>query len=154
MKTIDRFMDKVAVADNGCWEWQAHKNDLGYGHLHIRPKTWKAHRWSYQYHIGEIPDGMFVCHKCDNPGCVNPDHLFIGTIQDNVDDMIAKGRAAPAMGERHGNNKLSEKDVVLIREFLKRQTTLGGASFLARWFRVGRNTISNIQYGKTWRHIT
>jgi len=93
--TQDRFEEKVSIEPNsGCWLWTGAANAAGYGRLYVWPegKHQKAHRISYELHVGAIPDGMFVCHRCDNPSCVNPQHLFIGTRQDNVDDMNRKGR--------------------------------------------------------------
>lgn len=81
-------------SDGECWEWLGGKDRHGYGQFRTEKKQHKtmAHRFSYEIHIGPIPDGMKVCHSCDNPSCVNPDHLWVGTQADNVRDMIAKGR--------------------------------------------------------------
>lgn len=87
-----RFWERVSKQDNGCWLWTGHTNPRGYGVIAVNGTMWLAHRYSYQLHTGSIPDKLFVCHKCDVPSCVNPDHLFLGTHQDNMDDMAAKGR--------------------------------------------------------------
>lgn len=97
LKTIgERIKSKISVDDNGCWNWVAYKNTLGYGRLRVDGKKTLAHRASYAFFIGDIQDGMLVCHKCDNPSCVNPDHLFLGTNKDNHDDAVNKGRVNPA----------------------------------------------------------
>lgn len=95
----DRFYAKVSRQESGCWLWTACENSSGYGML--GPKL--AHRVSYELHHGPIGAGLFVCHRCDVKRCVNPEHLFLGTVQDNVNDMIAKGREAS--GSRNGNYK-------------------------------------------------
>lgn len=89
-----RFNDKYIIDEvTDCWEWQAAKNNIGYGMFRWEQGIMRtAHRVSYELFNGPIPYNMCVCHKCDNPSCVNPDHLWLGTIQDNHDDMIQKGR--------------------------------------------------------------
>ena len=95
-----RLKSKIKKDDNGCWVWTGslHK-PMPYGRVRLRSFaghptrfTWRAHRASYIAFKGNIPEGMYVCHSCDNPSCINPDHLFLGTHQDNMDDMHAKGR--------------------------------------------------------------
>lgn len=89
---IDRFWDKVHLSD-GCWEWTAAKGNFGYGVAWFGGRLQKAHRVSWQLaHESDIPPGMFICHRCDNPACVRPDHLFLGTATDNARDMVRKGR--------------------------------------------------------------
>jgi hypothetical protein len=91
--TYVRFWPKLNKGD-GCWEWTGGCNDWGYGMMKgDGGKMLYAHRVSYELHHGEIPNGLFVCHVCDNPKCANPDHLFLGTHKDNMADMMVKGRA-------------------------------------------------------------
>ena len=139
----------------GCWEWQGSKRN-GYGRMIIGSrtdgtrKTVSTHRLSYELHYGEIPQGMEICHKCDNPCCINPDHLFAGTRQDNVDDRERKGRNNPPKGEKHPKAKLTELDVLTIKE--KR---LQGVSFgkLAKEYGVCKKTIQDAVSGKTWSYL-
>jgi hypothetical protein len=143
-KIVDRFMSKVEVNEaSGCWEWTAGKFEKGYGQFKVNKKPTKAHRVSYEMFIGTIGKGLCVCHRCDNPGCVNPYHLFKGTHKQNSEDMVKKGRSY---------SKLEEKTVLFIRKFLKRKGR-GRGAFLARWFGVDTTTISKVKHYKQWRHV-
>lgn len=140
----------------GCWEWKGYKV-RGYGRTIIGSrtdgtrKTIAAHRLSYETFVGPIPDGMDVCHKCDNPCCVNPDHLFVGTRQDNIDDRERKGRNKPPKGVRNGNAKLTEDDVISARhERLQNNTSF---QKLADKYGVSKHTIQDAVTGKRWAHV-
>ena len=153
----ERFFAKVDKTD-GCWNWTACTyGRMGYGKFSVaRSTSVSAHCWSYEYHHGDIPKGMVVMHTCDNPKCVNPDHLVLGTRQDNQRDMKEKGRAAS--GERHHNSVLTEREVLAIREMLKRfppspsgsSLAYGIQTFLSKWFGVHQVTISNVYLRKSW----
>jgi len=115
------FTSKTKLVDSGCTEWTGASLKHGYGLFKV-PKTRSniiAHRFAWQQKHGDIPAGMYVCHRCDNPKCVNVDHLFLGTPKDNAQDMILKGRRvkSPSPGELNGRAKLTEEDVNDIRTF-------------------------------------
>lgn len=91
-----RFVSKYIINEvTECWEWQASVNNIGYGFIRDGKKMRTAHRVSHELYIGEIPEGSVVCHSCDNPKCVNPDHLWTGSMKDNHTDMVSKGRFRP-----------------------------------------------------------
>ena len=148
---LQRFAEKIAVdTKERCWEWTAGKEPKGYGTFYLEGKTRRVHRLSYRIFKGDTPEGMCVCHRCDNPGCVNPDHLFLGTNQDNVADRDAKGRQARLRGDCNGMSKLTQRDVELIHLLRQRHTDprCGVQQFLARWFSVSHNHISNVVNGR------
>jgi len=134
----------VDWSDDACWEWQGAINpQSGYGILWHGGRIHAAHRVSYEIHFGQQVNSGVVCHKCDNPRCVNPNHLFLGTHADNVADKVSKNRQA--RGERHGMAKLSDSDVKTIRHLRKQGETLRSLS--AR-FGVCETHICNIGTGK------
>lgn len=146
-KTIARFWSKVDKSGD-CWEWAAGRGSFGYGRFRALGKTDYAHRVSYGLEYGEIPDGMCVLHKCDNPPCVNPAHIFLGTKADNMADRDAKGRNVK--GGNHGQSKLTEEDIPRIRDMLRMGCTQAD---IAGWFGVHQVTISKINTGYKWSHV-
>jgi hypothetical protein len=151
--TIDDFKSRYKKISNGCWEWNGYKDRDGYGVIGLMGKYDKAHRISYRLNVGDIPKGMFVCHHCDNPPCVNPEHLFLGTPKDNTRDMINKGRrkdgGKPHLGEKNGNAKLSERDVIKILSLRGKISHVE----ISRMYNVHRSTITNIMSRKKWPHL-
>ena len=148
---MERFWNKVNKhAENGCWEWAAGPcGHWGYGGFTIDGRSMYAHRVSWMFEHGPIPDGLYVLHKCDNPPCVNPDHLFLGTHTDNMRDMVEKGRARGGSlpGESNGQAKLTEADVLAIRADKRTQQAI------ADEYGVSRRAIGYIKNRKTWTHI-
>ena len=155
---IKRFCSKFKQGgEEECWEWEAGKNNYGYGCIQKGCRALKAHRVSYELFVGPIPEGLIVRHKCDNPGCVNPHHLEVGTDADNVRDKVERGRQAK--GGEHGRARLCEPEVALIKKFFARHPPVTGwnggqCNFLARWFGVAVQTVSDIHAQKRWAHIT
>lgn len=159
-KVIERFKIKIDFAPNGCWLWNSCLDVWGYGSFCIRnfrghkSYTMKAHRMSYEIHKGIIPKGLMCCHKCDTPSCVNPEHLFLGTNQDNMDDMVRKGRREIRVGESARNVKLTEKQVLEIRRTYRKGEEGEFSQWgLARKYGVGRTAIESIIKNKSWKHI-
>lgn len=143
-----RFWDRVQKSD-GCWHWTGCLKDTGYGVLSLGAREISAHRFSYTIHKGEIPAGFNVCHTCDNRGCVNPDHLFLGTHADNVQDMVQKGRQRcnPRRGEEHKRHKLTGAEVLEIFE------SSGPADVVAQQYGVSATLVWNIRKKRTWKHL-
>jgi predicted XRE-type DNA-binding protein len=145
---IERFLQKVAVVETGCWDWQASRLPKGYGRFSIpdgncNSKSILAHVWAYEYYKG--PSGaLIVCHVCDNPSCVNPDHLFLGSYQDNSNDAMTKGRTCTKC--KHWNAKLDDEQVRQIRD------SIGlSQQQLATMYGVSRGHISQLRRNTRWK---
>jgi hypothetical protein len=157
MKTIhDRFMDKVSPEPNsGCWLWDAFTREDGYGQFRFNGRTQSAHRVAWQLYNGPLSrgasgSGVCVLHRCDNPACVNPEHLFIGSNADNVQDMVNKGRNQRCRGADASRSKLIDADVIAIRHFVKSGVP---QNKIAIMFNVDNSTISDIKRRKSWSHL-
>lgn len=140
-----RFSKKYAAADNGCWIWFAAKDRDGYGCIQVSGRKERAHRIAWEMVHGPVPAGMLVCHRCDTPSCVNPAHLFLGTITDNNWDKVRKGRGA--VGEMHGRAKLNRDAVSEIRRLSATELHQS----LATRFGVSKSLIGQIVNGEIWR---
>jgi len=112
---LPRLM-RTIKKDGDCWIWQGSKTKDGYGVLTIGRKQYRAHRASYSEFTGDIPENIMVCHKCDVPLCINPDHLFLGTGKENTQDMIKKGRKVVVSGFDHPHRRLSDDDYIEIKK--------------------------------------
>lgn len=161
--------------ETDCWEWQGSRQAFGYGGIQVDGKKWRTHRLSYFVFVGALPEGMLVCHKCDNPPCVNPSHLFLGTHSDNMMDASKKGRIGAGdhhwtrriperlltrkksdttnmrRGERHGIAKLTAEKVREIRAF--RRVLGWSQQQIADVMGVTHKTIGNILAGKIWTSV-
>ena len=151
---LDRWTDKYGtVAYEGmsaCWNWIGTKVRDGYGRISVNGKPKMAHRVSFELVNGMIPEGFFVCHKCDNPSCVNPEHMFIGSRLDNMRDKVAKGRAYTGesqSGENCGRSKLTEADVRAIRLDNRPR------KIIAQQYSIHYQHVSNIKAKRSWAHI-
>lgn len=136
--------------NGGCWLWNGALFN-GYGSIRDNGAEYAAHRYSYSLHYGPIPDGLFVCHRCDVPACVNPAHLFLGTHADNMADMARKGRAARQGGPRgslNSNARLNEKQVAEII------ASPEGARKIAARLGVTPAVIGRIRRRQAWRHVS
>ena len=133
------------VTESGCMIWTGCVDANGYGKIGYGGKMHLAHRLSYESVNGKIPDGMHVCHKCDTPSCVNPDHLFLGTQADNISDMVSKGRGA--IGAKYHRSNLTDEKVKAIKADIRTQDVI------ANEYGVSRTNISAIKTGRAWAHV-
>lgn len=146
----ERFEDKVELIPfSTCHWWNGCQARGGYGQIWIDGKMKLAHRTAYELYVGPIPDDLLALHKCDNPTCVNPDHLFLGTQADNMLDKVEKGRLSDHKGEQNGYSKLTDDDVAEIRsmEGTMAQHEIGSL------FGVSQGSVCRIFRRQTWAHI-
>jgi len=147
---LKEHYEKFAIKnEEGCWGWNGCIMQ-GYANFHHRGKIMKAHRASWIIHNGEIPNGMFVLHKCDTRNCSNPKHLFLGDQTDNMRDMAFKGRTGVLLGESNPASVLTNEKVIEIKNLLKMGVNMNR---IATDFKVNKNTIASIKYGKTWKTV-
>jgi hypothetical protein len=158
----DRFWSQVVKKENGCWEWIGRTNYAGYGIFFTNRKNYRAHRLTWEEFRGAIPPKLLVCHHCDNRRCVNPDHLFLGTDKQNMQDCARKGRFAAqrkipdymakinVAGEKNGQARLTEAKVREIRALYG-----AGAKMvdLAKLYGVGASTIERVVKRQGWKHV-
>jgi hypothetical protein len=148
---FQKYIPQGLSADE-CWPWQGSRHKTGYGQLSDKPNrtVLKAHRIAYEKAYGPIPEGRMICHRCDNPPCCNPAHLYAGTARDNARDSIARGRASPPplmRGEDCGMARLKEWQAREIKNSNEPGTVL------AQKFGVAATTICAIRKGVNWRHL-
>lgn len=152
---IENFWSRTKVCKSGCWEWSGpyHSNQKGreYGTVWHGQTKFKTHKIAYILTKGKISEGMYICHKCDNPKCVNPDHLYQGTPKDNNSDCIKRNRANREKGEERYCAKLTEENVNSIRlEYVKKY---GEITRLARKYGVSCTAIYNVVHHVRWKHV-
>jgi len=137
--------------EDDCWEWVGHKDKNGYGRATINRKDYRSHRIVYKETYGTIPEGLFILHTCNNPSCCNPNHLYTGTNQDNMDQMVADGRSPHLIGEKSGTHKLKEKDVLEIRQLYS--TGEYTQRDLSKKYGISQTEISRIYHRTRWDHV-
>lgn len=146
-----RGIDTTDTSDN-CWEYNGYKprGSKSYGYIQIEGRAKIAHRVSYELNKGEIPKGYVVMHSCDNPCCINPAHLSVGTNKDNSQDMVRKGRHKYNIGAESYNTKFKDEDIIEIRKKLLDGKSISSVS---REYGVSWPCIQDIKLKRTWKHI-
>lgn len=142
-----RLLRSTTVIANGCWEWQGAKSSKGYGRIKYDGKRWATHRLMAHIQLSDVSTESVVCHRCDNTCCLNPEHLWVGTQKQNVDDRDAKGRRNQARGERQGSSKLTEIQVQKIRLDTRKQSVIAAA------YGITRAHVGNLKSNRAWTHL-
>lgn len=148
-KFLERFYSKIELIPFSACHWWVGCNSGGYGQISINGDMVYSHRVAYSMAVGEVPGDMEVCHKCDNPSCVNPDHLFRGTHSENMKDMVDKSRtgADKRRGEKNATSKLKDSQVMRIRG------SIGTLASIGKRYGVSESTVSLIKKRKIWSHL-
>jgi hypothetical protein len=150
----DRLLSRVVMVkgplSTPCWEWTGGRSGLRYGGIRFNGPKVKTHRLAYELWVDEIPDGLYVLHHCDNPLCINPEHLYAGTQQKNMADMIARGRCPDRRGERCGLAAITKEQALLIKCLLAAGY---GKTRIAHQFGITPTSVYHIRVGRTWSHV-
>ena len=151
---IKRFWSKVDIkSEDECWTWKDSTVPRGYGHISIESRPYYAHRISYCISYGDIPDGLLICHKCNNRSCVNPKHLYAGTSKDNIRDSINAGTFSEFphfRGDNSPTSKLTSIQVLQIRDLIDAGVR---HKDIAKQFNIGRSTVTGIHNKLIWKHL-
>lgn len=148
----ERFWEKVdRKSDSECWEWTATRSGRGYGRFYIGKTPMQASRVAYKIANGDFDQSLHVCHKCDNPPCCNPSHLFLGTASENIRDAVAKGRWHDFRGEKNVLHKLTADQALEVRKIhASKSKTIAQ---IAAMFGLTESGAEKIIYRKRWKHI-
>ena len=153
----DRFWSKVDKGSaDGCWEWTGNKHKFGYGTISIDGRPRATHRVSWEIHNGNIPEGTgyhgtCICHKCDNPSCVRPEHLFLGSVQENNNDMVKKGRRSSQKGANNPRSKINSTQARVIRRHANRN--LMTHKEIGSIFSISSSSVAGIKSLRRWAHV-
>lgn len=158
-ETRDHIIHTTTLTESGCWEWNGSRSRLGYGTMRHNGQTTECHRVSYQVFVGDIPEGLCVRHRCDNRSCSNPEHLELGTHQDNMKDMVSRNRSVK--GENIEVSKLKPDDVRVIRDIYDKHIYNNFNPHNREWslerlsemFNISTRSCLNVCQRKTWKHI-
>lgn len=149
-RLIERYERRVIRnGEQFCWDWSGH-NSHGYGAMKFDGKALKAHRVSWEIHNGKIPENLCVLHRCDVKICTRPSHLFLGTLEDNIKDMIKKGRDRSPVGSKVYRSVLNEEKVGKIKTLLKKGMR---PASIASEYKVSKSAIEHIKYGRCWKAV-
>lgn len=150
----ERLWQRVDKTES-CWNWTGKRSRKGYGQIRFQGQRILVHRVSWELAYGPIPPGQYVLHRCDNPSCVRPDHLFLGSLADNNHDMDMKGRSRRigSPGEKNSASKLTDEQVQMIRDTHKPRDRTYGTTALARQFNVTIGAIQRVVHHHTWKHV-
>lgn len=146
----NKLLGNITKNEENCWVWNKSKDKKGYGKTNYKNKIMLCHRLSWLLFNKSLNNNMYVCHKCDNPSCINPDHLFLGTNRDNILDAYHKNRLKLKFGENNKSSKLNYKKIIEIRDLYKKGYTLVSLSNI---YHVSSQTIGSIVKRKTWKHV-
>ena len=153
-KVKKRILKKSYLNEiTGCRIWTGSKDANGYGAVHLYDQYLAVHRVAYEVLVGPIPEGKILMHKCDNPSCIEPLHLIIGTTYDNNKDRAAKGRTHKSYGEDNPYSKLKEHEVITIKKIFKKNSSITMRKYLSKKYNVSEPCIYAIKKGVTWKHI-
>jgi len=146
----NKLLSHIDIKDNGCWEWNRAKHRQGYGHFPYKRKLMLAHRASWIIFNGKLDNDICVCHRCDNPPCVNPNHLFLGTTKENIHDCIKKGKFTRCIGSDKPNTNL---DDITVKEIIRMRKDGCKYVEIQRITGATKGQIQAILHNRTWKHI-